>query len=93
MKTKEILDYVLYGAVDVEKFVKFEACAGDNFAMYLPELCDDTECEPGEYFSFWSSDADCETDKEILLRFSESKVIDYEMPTKDGYWIIVKFED
>lgn len=93
MKAKEILDYVLYGAMDVEKYVRFEAGEGDNFGKHLPDLCDDTECEPGEYFSFWTPDEDCETETEILLRFSEDKVIDYEMPTEDGCWIIMKIED
>ena len=93
MKAKEILDYVLYGAMDAEKYVRFEAGEGDDFGKYLPSLCDDTECEPGEYFSFWTPDEERETETEILLRFSEDKVIDYEMPTEDGWWIIVKIED
>ena len=31
--------------------------------------------------------------KELILRFSEDKVIDYEMPTEDGWWIIMKIEE
>lgn len=93
MKAKEILNYVLNVAMDVEKYVRFEASDGDNFGKYFSSLFDDEECEPGEYFSFWTPDADLEWQKELILRFSEDKIIDYEMPTEDGWWIIMKIED
>lgn len=93
MKAREILAFVLSGRVNIEQCAIIETVKGENFAEHLGDLCDDCDCGDGEYFVFWSSDYDYKLDRMNLLKNCEKKIIDYELPTKDGWWIVVKIEN
>lgn len=93
MKARQILEFVLTNRVGVEKCVTFSAESSQCFSTYLGELADDSDCEDADYFAFWSSDEDWKFDRIALLKYSSTNYIDFELPTKDGWWAVVKIED
>ncbi len=92
MLAREILDFVLSGAKEIEECVKFSPLNGDKFSDYLPDLCDDADCETVTYFGFWSPKEDADNDRDCLLEYSGDEFVDYELPTSDGVWLIVKID-
>lgn len=92
MKAKEILDFVLSGAKDIEECVKFSPIKAEKFSDYLPDLCDDADSDDVTYFGFWSPNEEVDRDRDCLLEYSGDDFIDYELPTDGGAWLIVKID-
>ncbi len=91
MKEKGLLQFLLYGAVDIESCVMFHAEKGEMFSAYFGDLCDDTECDEGEYFACWSPTEDYGYDRAKMVEYGN--IPDYELPTSDGWWQVVRIGD
>lgn len=92
MLAREILDFVLSGAKNIEECVKFSPIKTEKFSDYLPDLCDDADCETVTYFGFWSPNEEVDSNRDCLLEYSGDEFVDYELPTSDGVWLIVKID-
>lgn len=93
MKAKEILRFMLTGYVSAENCDTIHLEKGQYHCDALGELADDCPSEGGEFFCFWSDNSQYEIDRDKLLSFGTQKNADVELPTKDGYYVLVKIED
>ena len=91
MKAKNILEFLLHGQISIEQCCYIHTCVGETFSEYFFELCDDVECEEGDFFAFWSPLDEYDNDREELGKYGNSP--DYELPTSDGCWAVVKIDD
>lgn len=93
MKAEKILEFAISGWVAPENMGVCSIEKGRTYSDYFFGLCDDLETDDGKFFWFWVDNDSYYGALTKIRQICGWKCADIELPTKDGWYVLMKIDD